>query len=77
MRRDRQMFPPRQLLRFAARGEAASDLPGEERKKRREAASAEKKTGGKLHFSPAPPPLPQRPPESPDAASARPLRKDV
>lgn len=34
MRRDRQMFPPRQLLHAAAtRGEAASDLPKKERKK--------------------------------------------
>lgn len=33
MRRDRQMFPPRQLLHTAAtRGEAASDLPKRERK---------------------------------------------
>lgn len=36
MRRDRQMFPPRQLLHAAAtRGEAASDLPKKERKERR------------------------------------------
>lgn len=36
MRRDRQMFLPRQLLHAAAtRGEAASDLPKKERKERR------------------------------------------
>lgn len=32
MRRDRQMFPPRQLLHAATRGEAASDLPRRERR---------------------------------------------
>lgn len=36
MRRDRQMFPPRQLLHAAAtRGEAASDLPKKQGKKER------------------------------------------